>query len=205
MNYNTIYNNTFERSVITYPYAFWNGAFTDEELTKIINYCDEQGVEKSTILGEHQDQIDNIRRSNIKFHNYNENTNWIFDRMNIIIKNLNDQFYGFDLNGYDSFQYTTYDSKELGLYDWHIDMNISNNAPANMIETRKLSCVLLLNDEFEGGDFIINLGDQTKYETTNIKKGVVIAFPSFLPHKVMPITKGIRKSLVIWATGPKFK
>ncbi len=36
-------------------------------------------------------------------------------------------------------------------------------------------------------------------------KGRMIFFPSFLIHRVAPVTQGIRRSLVIWVTGPKFR
>jgi PKHD-type hydroxylase len=66
---------------------------------------------------------------------------------------------------------------------------------------RKLSLVLLLNDEFEGGDFEL-LWPGNKIP---LKKGRVILFPSILMHRVKPVTKGTRKSLVAWMQGPNFK
>ena len=61
---------------------------------------------------------------------------------------------------------------------------------------------MLLNDDFEGGDFEINLSTPNK---VNVKKGMAIFFPSFVLHRVTPVTKGIRKSLVIWVEGPRWK
>ena len=37
------------------------------------------------------------------------------------------------------------------------------------------------------------------------EKGRVLIFPSFLPHKVTPVTKGVRKSLVTWMEGPAWR
>jgi hypothetical protein len=53
-----------------------------------------------------------VRKSNVRFHNRNENTAWIYDRLNWVIQQLNEQFYGFDLYGYDTMQYTEYESVE---------------------------------------------------------------------------------------------
>ena len=119
---------------------------------------------------------------------------------------MNDQFYNFELNGYESFQYTEYDEKYKGAYGYHIDMLTSNSDIPNMRETRKLSVVIFLSDigSYEGGQFTIKI-DENSEITIEQKKGRMIFFPSFFLHKVHPLTKGTRKSIVIWVEGPKFK
>ncbi len=64
---------------------------------------------------------------------------------------------------------------------------------------------LCLNDGFEGGDFLINEGNQDNAKAVPVKKGRAILFPSFMCHKVTPVTAGTRKSLVLWCLGPKFR
>jgi PKHD-type hydroxylase len=192
-----IYNDPWERHIVTYPYIWQDGAFSDDELQTIVNYCDAASVEKGTTFS----GIDEtIRKSGVKFHHRNDHTAWIFDRLNFYIEALNEKYYQFDLNGYDSFQYTTYDKS--GKYGWHMDtmMDKGNNQL-----TRKLSLTLLLNDDFTGGDFMINLGNEKKASAIEMKKGRMILFPSFMIHQVTPIKKGTRKSLVVWTVGPKFK
>jgi len=58
---------------------------------------------------------------------------------------------------------------------------------------------------YEGGEFQINNGQEKDVETIPTKKGRMIIFPSFMIHRVAPVTKGKRKSVVVWVTGPKFK
>lgn len=198
-----ITNNPWQKTVVTYPYVWWDKAFTDDELKQIIDYCEDGGLERATIVG--GGDINKIRRCDIKFHTRNNDTAWFFDRMNTIITSLNDQFYNFDLNGYDVFQYTSYDAKEQGTYHWHMDTIMDDVLPNHMVQPRKLSLTLLLNDDFEGGEFMINMGNETHARHVEIPKGRVIAFPSFMIHSVKPVTKGFRKSAVIWVTGPKFK
>ena len=70
-------------------------------------------------------------------------------------------------------------------------------------ETRKLTLLLILNDDFEGGKFFIQAGKERFYPPQ--KKGTVIVFPSFILHGVEDITKGIRYSVVNWLAGPYFK
>ena len=96
-------------------------------------------------------------------------------------------------------QIVRYKSADEGHYDWHMDVN----APKDGIQ-RKLSCVILLNDssEFEGGILQFKgMEDTVLLE----KRGSIIVFPSFIEHKVTPVTKGVRYSAVTWTTGPSFR
>lgn len=222
MSYTTIMNNPWERNTITYPWVYWDGAFSEEELKKMCDYFAEQGVERGTTVGAktseantgeikiEQTPNESVRKSNVKFHNRNENTAWIYDRFNWVIQQLNEQFYGFDLYGYDTMQYTEYESVENGKYDFHMDTIMGRNVPTDMQTQglRKLSLTMALNEpgvDFEGGNFQINQGQEADAENVELKKGRIIAFPSWMLHRVAPTTKGKRKSLVIWVLGPKFK
>ena len=90
-----------------------------------------------------------------------------------------------------------------GEYNWHMDMCL-NHMPPDMYDTRKLSMTLQLNDDFEGGEFQINNGDEAGAIAPEMKKGRALLFPSFMCHRVKPVTKGIRRSIVVWVVGPKF-
>ena len=81
-------------------------------------------------------------------------------------------------------------------YDWHLDIGMGDSS------TRKISVSLLLNDDYEGGE----LGFFTDGET-DVKPdiGTAIAFPSYLSHRVLPVTKGVRWSLVCWIAGEPFR
>jgi len=213
MKYNDLYNNPRERATVTYPYAWWDDGFTNEELDKIVNYCEDKGLQRAVTIGadpiKDKQRIEQIRRCDVKFHARNEENYWFFDRLNFIIKSLNDRFYNFELNGYGSFQYTSYNSKELGKYGWHMDTHLGLDAiPKDMHEPRKLSLTLLLNDpvkDFQGGEFQLNIAEEKNPMTVPFKKGRAVVFPSFLLHQVTPVTKGFRKSAVVWVTGPKFR
>ena len=194
-----ITNNTFDKSIVFQPYAYWENFFSDEELKLIIDYCENKKLENGKV-GENS--IKPARLSKVNFTEPDEENRWIFEKLNVVVNMVNQRFYGFNLIGYDYFQFSTYNSKENGHYDWHIDSrtNIFNSDGSGL--HRKLSMTLLLNDDFEGGDFEINLSQPQKIE---IKKGRAIFFPSFVLHRVTPVTKGIRKSLVIWVEGPRWK
>ena len=92
-------------------------------------------------------------------------------------------------------QLLKYKAPSIG-YGWHTDMG---NGDAS---TRKLGLSISLNDDYEGGEFMVfGNGEQQ----IALGKGEAIVFSSFLPHKVKPITKGERWSLVAWVSGSCFR
>lgn len=203
MKYNTIYNDPATRATITHPWTYWDNAFTEEELKKINDYCESLELMNATTIGagENIEKAKEIRKSNICWIHRNDDSYWIFDRLNFILQNSNEKFYNFDLNGYDTIQYTVYN--EEGNYGWHMDMCLDTKLGYG--ESRKLSLTLLLNDDFEGGEFQVNNGSEKTPITVPTKKGRAILFPSWMIHQVTPVTKGKRKSLVVWVFGPKFQ
>ena len=210
MLYNGLYNNTWERSAVIFPWVYWDDMFTNTELDNIVSYCENAGLERSTILGNvSSEDTEKVRKCDVKFHNKTSETSWIFNRINDVIPKINSMYYGFDLNGYDSFQYTSYNSAEKGNYNWHMDTCLGDRElPSDMPQPRKLSMSLLLNDpdkDYDGGEFQINLGIEAKAQSIPFKRGRAVFFPSWLIHRVTPVTKGFRKSLVVWVVGPKFK
>jgi PKHD-type hydroxylase len=71
----------------------------------------------------------------------------------------------------------------------------------------KLSVSLQLSDEseYEGGELqFLNTGQNSMY-TAPKERGTIIIFDSRVKHRVRPIKKGARKSLVAWMVGPRWK
>jgi PKHD-type hydroxylase len=183
-------------------YATWDNGFTDDEIKKLIKTCEMRNSTKATIGG-HEDDSDfsDIRESEARWISLQNDTTWIYDRVAFIVRQLNGQFFNFDISGFvEDFQYTTYYGDKKGHYDWHVDMgNKSSTSP------RKLSLVMQLSDpsEYEGGE--LQLMSSANPVTVEKKKGFIAVFPSYMLHKVTPVTSGTRKSLVIWVAGPPFK
>jgi PKHD-type hydroxylase len=144
------------------------------------------------------------RKSKIHFFGYSQETKWLFEKINKVIETVNEEYYNFDLNGYDSIQYSEYRAEDDGRYDFHIDF-IHDSIPQTEYDymTRKLSFSLMLNDDYEGGDFEFLVSEEPIRHI--LKKGDMLLFPSFFMHRVTPVTEGTRKSLVSWVTGPKFR
>jgi PKHD-type hydroxylase len=180
------------------PYVFWQDGFTDEAIARIIEIGDARVKEKATVgAGE---EVKDIRVTNVSWIEMNQDTEWIYDKLAYIARNLNGQYYNFDLHGFwEHLQYTVYEGNENGHYDWHIDAGSTDECP------RKFSIVLQLSDpsEYEGGELQIMIGKDVT--TIEKKKGFLVAFPSYQMHRVTPVTSGIRRTLVVWVTGPAFR
>lgn len=121
--------------------------------------------------------------------------------------------WNFDIKSVEEMQIAKY--KSGGFYGWHKDGRADSlsvyNSPDNKFRHgngRKLSMSVLLNNGYKGGEFQFctyskqeNSVDAPDFNSV----GSIIVFPSFMEHRVTPVTKGIRYSLVAWFLGPPFK
>jgi PKHD-type hydroxylase len=126
---------------------------------------------------------------------------WIYDILWPYLHSANKSAgWNFDINYCEPLQFGIYKNK--GHYDWHQDTMEDDTPPI-----RKLSLSLILNDssEFIGGEFKFSINRKSHVVNELKDAGSIIIFPSFLYHKVLPVTNGSRYSLVGWFKGPKFK
>lgn len=195
--------NQFNKRTELNNFAALDNAFTDDELDIIRKYCktipmDEGRVGAKENLGLNH----HIRKSKIGWIIANDGNKWLFERLLQVGDHLNSNFFNFSLYGTDNIQYTSYKANN-SKYDVHIDYCTNYNNP---LIVRKLSLVLFLSDpsEYEGGQFLIG-GRTADFVEVEQKKGRIIAFPSFTLHGVKPVTKGKRKTLVMWIEGPPFQ
>ena len=147
---------------------------------------------------------------------------WIFHMVRDFMDSANKQAgWKYDITSIENMQLTKYDIG--GYYGWHRDgksdhLSVYKKQGVSNIDglVRKLSASVILNDEYEGGDFQFRFADVARNDLDTGKKtntitpklggtGSVIVFPSCQLHRVRPITKGTRYSLVAWALGPPFK
>ena len=111
--------------------------------------------------------------------------------------NINQRAWKFDITHSNQAEYLKYDIN--GHYESHVDTFCLPGAN----ETRKLTVLAFLNDDFEGGKLYLENGHERTYPPQ--EKGTVLVFPSFMNHGVEPVTNGIRRSIVTWLVGPWFK
>jgi len=176
--------------------------FTPKQCQMIVNAGHQQKPEEAKVGGGKDGKYDTKKRvttiSWIPFSQLPEMYKTIENQLSIV--NLN--HFGFDgVRLTEPAQFTEY--PKGGFYDWHMDLNAFGQDGQNPI--RKISMTLLLSDpkDFIGGDLLFGeLGDN---KPTPLKQGQAIFFASFLRHKVAPVKKGIRRSMVMWFGGPPLK
>jgi PKHD-type hydroxylase len=179
-------------------YYYFTEAFTPEEIKKIIDIGEKYPKQTATTVGSDSEGVSDYRISEISWLPENPETSWIHDKFadNAII--ANNAMWDFDIWGFgDGLQYTKYFG-DGGHYDWHVDLGPG-------ISNRKLSCVLQLStpEEYEGGQLQINPGGNIIEVPKGL--GTMVFFPSFLLHRVTPLTGGVRKSLVTWFRGANLR
>lgn len=141
-----------------------------------------------------------IRRSRVLWLPQNREHAPIYQLVFDIVNRLNAQVFGLELLGVDEpFQVATYTAEEEGFYGWHVDIG-----PGRLAH-RKLSLVVPLSDpkSYSGGEFEVFYDEAPKQ--IEMPLGRVLLFPSYLLHRVRPVTRGVRRSLVLWIAGPPFR
>lgn len=111
--------------------------------------------------------------------------------------NANNFRWKFNISHCNQAEILKYDKE--GKFASHIDTSFRDEGS----ETRKITVLGILNDEYEGGKLYLQVGPNKIYPQQN--KGDVIIFPSFFLHGVEPVTSGVRKSVVAWLVGEPFK
>ena len=95
-------------------------------------------------------------------------------------------------------QLARYDSSDQGFYDWHTDF-------ANARPLRKISFSVQLSrsEDYDGGNLELWVSNRPQPAVRD--RGALIAFPSFTLHRVAPVTRGTRWSLVAWILGHRWR
>ena len=184
-------------------YYWFESGLTKEELIKFNNLILNLEYQDATIIGESvsgEKSLD-VRSSKIKWIPHSDDWNWLYNKFQDMIAEANDELWNFNI--YDiieEIQYTEYHASDMGHYDWHQDIGPGDAS------LRKISLTVQLTDSnlYEGGDLEIWQGGEVRDKTPR-GSGIVIIFPSYMMHRVTPVTKGVRRSLVLWVGGEHYK
>lgn len=192
--------NNFEQDY----HCYWENFLTEEEINFLLarpEWCaatDARIINKQT-TSEINEQA---RRTKTAWLYPEAELEIIWAKLNNVVNEVNRRFFHFDLSGfYEPIQLGIYTQEDSGHYAWHTDEIIK------MATTpRKLSMSILLSNpnEFEGGDLQIKTATDEPI-TLEGKRGRAWFFPSYTLHRVTPVTKGVRRSLVLWVGGPPFR
>jgi len=158
-----------------------------EALVEVRDAGDPQGTARNQL-------VYRSRRTRIKPIPPTSEHAWVFDRLRGLATRANQEAFRFritDLMSVDVLEYG-----RDGFFDWHVDIG------PDIFSTRKLTLVTALTSpgDYEGGDLKFADGG----EPVRLARGTTAIFPSCLLHKVEPVTRGMRHTLVAWVHGPSF-
>lgn len=191
---------TFDKPTNNPQEFYWYRAgFSKEELQKIYTEVAELPFQEATTFANDGDK--SVRSSSVKWIPQNEQWEWLYKRLMDLAVQANEQLWNFDLiSAPELIQYTEYYASEEGHYDWHQDIGPNEGS------LRKVSITVQLSeaDEYEGGDLQLWLGGDSVMNSAR-GAGVVVVFPSYLMHRVSKVTKGTRRSFVLWVGGEHYK
>lgn len=209
--------------ILEHKYWVFKNGVSPYICDEILRYVEEKKtLKKGQVGGEEKDiktddptykkQLSEVRNSNIIWMHEQWVHNEVFPFVETANKNAG---WNFNISGFETVQFSKYNVGQF--YDWHPDQyNKPYDGEKNWKKglIRKISVSVILNDNFEGGDFQIReqrdtidnpeQKDTIKVTVPERGKGTVIVFPSFLWHRVTPVTKGVRNSLVMWTIGKPF-
>lgn len=189
------------RSRVYRAFEVADGAFRPNELDDIVRIGESRPAQPATIGTPEGSVLDTkFRISRITWLRLDAETEFLFQRLSEVVDVVNRERYHFELTGFDEpLQYTVYEAPSVG-YDWHVDLI---DAPWNL--QRKLSLTLQLSDEadYDGGELEFREG--ANVFAAPRERGLVVAFPSWVHHRVRPVTRAVRRSVVAWIGGPSFR
>jgi PKHD-type hydroxylase len=204
MDLNYTFPLDLDKPVNQTNYYWFEEGFSPEELAFIEQQVLEIPFQQGVTEGGSQDQGDGLeaRNSMVKWIPFTMETKWIYDKIGELAMIANRDVFNFKLSHMpEQIQYTEYYGTNKGHYDWHMDIGTQG-----FMKFRKISVTVQLSgpEEYEGGDLQLWTGGQ--YPMTAPKgKGNVVIFPSFMMHRVTPVSSGTRKSFVLWLGGGHYE
>jgi PKHD-type hydroxylase len=178
----------------------WHSLFGAQQLDDLEHYCDGLPLEQAQLTGKGNGSI---RHTQLAWVHRNDETEDLYLRMEAVVLRLNIDLFHFDLSGLTSMQYAVYRQEEAGYFDWHNDYGRYRGDPGQ--EPRKITMSLQLSQgaSYDGCDLEVRAAHPV--DVAPRERGTLMAFRANALHRVTPITRGVRKSLVVWAAGPEFR
>lgn len=190
------------------PYTQWSGEnrfLSPPECEALIRLGESIPLGPASVGNPSNHRVDSgVRQVSMRALNFEEECEWLFQRIVQRAKWANEAHYGFDLVGLvEPPQFLRYTEAEgtqpAGHYDWHQDFG------AEAMACRKLSLVINLSRPQDYAGCRLTLMTHEEFQIPYREQGDAVAFPSWTPHCVTPLDRGIRYALVCWIHGPPYR
>lgn len=180
-------------------WQLFRSALSPETVQQIIACGEAEEAHTATVSNQRQFR-EQVRSSTVRW----VGDQWIRDKLWEFVKHANINAFGVDVMNVAELQFTEYHATENGHYDWHHDIHWQQDGDLKTNADRKLSITVQLSDpsEYRGGEFEF---EECPTPADARAKGTILVFPSYLRHRVLPVTSGTRKSLVAWFHGPRWR
>lgn len=177
----------------------WTELFSPRECSEIVATASTGKFSDGRLVG--GTRHDNTRRARITWLNDDGEAAWVLQRLSGAIADANRRHFQFELDEFaERMQIAWYGAEVEGFFDWHMDIGDGKFA-----KRRKLTIVVQLSDtdSYEGGDLETNADGHVRRAAR--ARGTAVLLPSFVLHRVTPVTRDERQSLTLWAHGPSFR
>jgi len=174
-------------------------AFSPAECACIVALAEDRALDDAGLVGGGRHH--NLRRADIAWLDERAGTGWVMDRIIEVVLDANRRAFDFDLREFsESPQVARYGAERAGHFDWHSDIG---DGP--LARRRKLTMVVQLSDPGDYAGGALELMPDANPRSAARAQGAATLFPSFVLHRVQPVTAGARYSLTTWAHGPAFR
>ena len=211
---------------LKYSYWYFQSALPEKFCNDLVKYGNEK-KEEIALTGGFQEKIEknnSLSDDELKDLKKKRDSNivwlsepWIYNEIHPYIHPANKNAgWNFQWDYSEACQFTKY--KQDQYYGWHCDswdepyVDIDNKNYNGKIRKLSVTCVLSKPEDYEGGELEFDFGTDEPDKKHNVRscteiktQGSLVIFPSFVRHRVKPVTKGTRYSLVIWSLGQPYK
>jgi PKHD-type hydroxylase len=174
-------------------------ALSADDCSRVVALAQEGALRDAGLVGGRRQH--DLRRADLVWLDDIPGAAWVMEAMVGLVARANREAFGFDLTDFaESAQVARYDAARAGHFGWHSDIGAGALAAK-----RKLTVVVQLSDPADYAGGALELWPDSATHTAPALRGTATIFPSFMLHRVTPVTEGTRWSLTLWAHGPSFR
>ncbi|MEZ5794421.1 MAG: 2OG-Fe(II) oxygenase [Defluviimonas sp.] len=174
-------------------------AFSQSDCDRIVALAEEGALEDAGLVRNTSDH--GIRRADLAWLDDRPGAGWVMEQIIALVARANRETFDFALTEFaESAQVARYGAEREGHFDWHSDIGAGAVA-----SRRKLTMVVQLSDPADYAGGALEIMPDARIVTAAPARGTATLFPSFVLHRVTPVTRGQRWSMTIWAHGPAFR